>query len=252
MVATRNKIKVNAFTQLEKISDKIECNCDYLTLTVRDKNFYNPIFSKWKLDFDRVNNTNSNYQEIDITYNNLEHILLTKSSVKWDIAYNIEIVCDLWVMPIFQIIETVNKNAWMQDYYWRVNIYWAFFRLQEIWYIDYDFFTKLGIDLQETIITRYDYKIDCFWLDTCIDPKLVIDWYYNSKASMKTFQEYSDKELISGWSFWFTKKEGVRTKNKSVHIRCYDKVLDSNIKHKELLYQDYVRYQRETWKKYID
>lgn len=178
-------------------------------------------------------------------------ILLSIDNIPYDIGQYVEYLKDSWIKSVGSL-----------------TYYWTYYRLLEMWLIDYSFEKALiwwdFKNIENSNITRLDYKIDFFYNDFTdiidmdeivkkrtdtrhkkylirkdeyeLHKKILLDRLNQNKSihyNIKT--KYNQWDFQNGWTQW-------NKKNKSIYIRCYEKIIDSLEKGKYKLYDDYFLY----------
>ena len=151
---------------------------------------------------------------------------------------------------IFQYLEYSEKRKKILKTEWCFTFYSTYFRLLERWDLDLSFEKVFFGDYYNNIklypISRIDYRLDFFFEGDCKIPKREsivgyrkdINWtlYTTDKLiewkNIEINSIHMKKWVITWWDLW-------SRSNKSVYLRLYDKLLDSKIKWKVALYDDY-------------
>ena len=267
-------IKKDFIEVLKKNSQKITEDCDYLWLAVKEENWFECLYDLWLYWDYSINASNTPYKNLNIIYRDFENIQVVRNKNQYWSIFNFAVLSDLWNIPLFQIqtfSEDTRKQGKRKDF-WEVSIYSSFYRLKEISRIDWDFFNVLWIDLRKLYITRYDLRFDCWgWILPYI-PSLEIFipkgkiWRFtmynnvwgNSKEDFGDWESFEKRQKKGFWlwfnwiEYWYVsngKDKNWKTKqmkNNYWHLRIYEKVSDSIEKWKELLYSDYINYEKQT------
>lgn len=207
--------------------DKWGCGCDYLRMSYKNSvEFFEDHI--WLLDID-----NSNFSTINID---------------WYVFTVQKIYCSQWIwmffscsyndvsVPCFEFVK-FNENAnYLFKSYWKLDFYWSFFRLVEIWYFPKSIFLSIN-DLfweENPTLTRFDYRIDFF----SYNKKITVptrEEFFSYKHSQSLYDPKYVWEVLTNWLLW--SKDNWR-----YAIRYYDKLVDSDKKQKVFLYQDYFKY----------
>lgn len=269
-------IKKDFIEVLKKNSQKITEDCDYLGLWIRDEKWFDCLFDLWLYWDYSINASNTPYKNLNIIYKELENIQVVRSKNQfWSIFNFTCYISDLWSeIPLFQIqtfSEDTRKQGKRKDF-WEVSIYSSFYRLKEISRIDWDFFNVLWIDLKKLYIKRYDLRFDCWGWKYNNIPSLEIFipkgkiWRFtmynnvwgNSKEDFGDWESFEKRQKKGFWlwfnwiEYWYIsngKNKDWKTKpkkNDCWHLRIYEKVSDTIEKGKDLLYTDYINYEKQT------
>lgn len=207
--------------------DTIWVGCDYLRLSyIHWSEFIEEKLSL--LDCDNSNFGTCTFDDVVFTFQKLPTPLWM-----WLIftcSYN-----DVSV-PVFEYVKFNENTSFLTWRYWKLDFYGAFFRLWEIWYFDSDSMLSLicfYINSEDPRITRYDYRVDYFSRFNSVPVeswKRLLDMRSDSKV-------YSDCvwDVLTNWLVW--KKD-----TGTYCIRLYNKLLDTDIKDKLFIYQDFFNY----------
>lgn len=213
-----------------------------------------------------INTTNSN------TFHDWQYTFLKMTTPTWEwlqilVSYNGQAIpimsyipLRVWLVnPLIQAPSYVPKN--------RLDFYWAFFRLQEVWELEDNFINDFiwKHSVEDPRITRIDYCVDLFYKKKrlwIISLPELIPWtesdyelykkdlkkyessnrqvdmrtsWIRSNSSHSHYHHYYWKHENS-WSVW-------NRKNKRYIIRCYDKLQDIIDKQKFWYYWDYFNWQ---------
>lgn len=181
------------------------------------------------LDYDNSNFWNKKFSDHTITKIKIR----TKkgTAIIWLVSYK-EIP-----QPLFFFERYLEHEAKLTKSWGRIDFYWALDRLIEIWYISRKWEWTL-LDYIDKIwgkrkITRFDWRIDYFSNDEnkkIMLPKDVTKLRSNSKVKYDT-----EWDRVTWWKLW-------DRKSKRYVIRAYDKLLDTRVKGKFLLYLDYFKF----------
>ena len=235
-------MKINNFC-IEKLihdSDQFSHWTDHLTLNLKAKiDKLHDILSV--LDFD---NSNTKYEEIDwypITY--------VKSISRNGVFINVSIWINGVPYPIFQYLEYPEKKKIHFNSEWSFSFYSTYFRLLERGDLDLSFEKVFFGDSYNLVkqfpISRIDYKCDFFFKgdypfpdkDSLVGSRSDTRFTVYSTDKLKSgksiiINKTHFKNRVTGWDLW-------SRWNKSVYLRMYDKLIDSKVKGKEFLYDDY-------------
>lgn len=206
-------------------SEKIFHWVDYLRVNFTE---YIPFFERyfWRLDFDNSNFLFDTFLWVNITYQKVQlsvwPSLIASISFEW------------FSLPVFAYSTFTNiKTGWKKC---KIDFYGSFFRAVEIWEIPTDFLDEFlkfyPIIWDEINISRIDYAIDFFSDKKLIINRndLILDKYIeNTPERIWKTAEYRNRAL---WS----------KKSKRIYVRFYDKLADSRLKQKFLLYADYFEF----------
>lgn len=210
---------------LQKKYDMISVGCDYLRCSFINSSDY--IQEKIDLlDYDNSNYWIDDIGGFDFTFQKAPTPIWT--SLTFSCSFN-----DVSV-PCFQFVKFNNETFNITWKYWKLDFYWSFCRLVEIWFFPNSLFldVKNKISEENPKITRYDFKIDFF-----SDKKLSIP-DVNDILILHSQSNY-DPHYV--W-FEITNRLVWSKSNWKYAIRFYDKLLDTNLKNKFFLYQDYFKF----------
>lgn len=138
-----------------------------------------------------------------------------------------------WIpTPLFCYIDYDPHIKQDFNTYGKIDFYGSFFRLWEIWEVDFSFLYEICNNIDMLRVTRIDFRLDFFYKNkTRIPPlKKLIKKRKNVKS--KHFHLWKDLE---SWEY------GNRGQSR-VFTRMYDKLLDTEVKNKYFLYEDYHNY----------
>jgi hypothetical protein len=216
---------------------------DYLSYWIIDSKIIEPFFTNriFNLDTD-----NSNFWVI----NYIDELLSIHKykSPTWD-SYQFSVTFESISIPIFVINEYSDKQSEFCNNSWGIiHFYWAYFRLIELWHFSDEFIRSINKNFVSCPISRMDYRFDfCSYKEYSI-PK-VKQVLPNIRKNKKLNEHWTSNHLES-WDVW-------NKQNKTVFIRCYNKLLELwwNIK-KNYLYSDidkfksFYRLEYEFWNKW--
>lgn len=201
--------------------------CDYLRLCFHEDiekfRYYIEL-----LDFDNSNTWFFNFWWVDYTYYKEKTPIWI--SLKFLVSYS-------WVsIPVYEWLCFDKNTRDFTWYYWKFDVYGAYFRLVELQYfkkLDFAKFIK-NFSKDDPNITRYDFRIDYFNKFNYIsipEPKNIIKIHSQSKVDIH-YMNFTP----TNWGVW--------SKNTwRYYLRYYDKKLDTNSKWKWILYSDYLCYE---------
>lgn len=202
--------------------------CDYLRLS-----YFN--YSEFIEDrLFLLDSDNSNFGTITIN-----NIVFTYQKVPCSIGTALIFSCsynDVSV-PVFEFVKFNENTAFLSDRYWKLDFYWSFFQLWCVWFFDdLDLMISMicfSISWENPKVTRYDYRIDFF---NRLKEIPVDDWgkVLTIKTQTKVDPKYTWDQLTN-WLVW--KKD-----TGTYCVRLYNKLIDTDIKDKLFLYQDYFNY----------
>lgn len=206
--------------------DQIWFWCDYFRLV-----YSNPI-DKFEYYFNLLDYDNSNFWFVEYWWFTLTYQKIPTSIWSW-LTFSIEYS---WVsVPIFQFVRFNKQTKEMLWYYWKIDIYSAFYRLVDLWYLKKYFVHEYLISLswENPLITRYDFRIDYFnkyW-----------DVFIPLPEDVLSVSTQSRVEVHKRW--WLITNRWVWSKKSwKYYIRLYDKKIDTDSKWKWILYTDYLCY----------
>ncbi len=183
-------------------------------------------------------------------------------------ALNIIISIDDIPHTIWQYLEYSSKNKKKIKSYWSLTYYSTYFRLIETGLLDSSiekqFFWNELNHIKFGSISRIDYKIDFFYKNSSEIIKMedIIEYRSDYKSceyslDKKDYQDHQELlfkrlnnnkpihydikssfrkwDFQNGWTVW-------NRDNKSLFIRCYEKLIDTLSKGKVMLYDDYFLY----------
>ena len=230
------------FNKMIKKADDVISWIDYMRLSIDSPIIY---FQEYldQLDFDNSNFGIDTENFITWTKIKLQHW----PALIWTIAY------EGITTPILLYNEFDEHNQKMLKSYWKIDLYWSYRRLIELWFLEANFIEKLikskepeDLDIfNYSNITRLDYKIDLFFKKKEKIPhwKKILNIRRNSKIRNKNKmdkalikEEVLKWEELQSWAYWSKAA-------KRVFLRVYDKLADTEAKWKYMLYQDYYNYE---------
>lgn len=168
--------------------------------------------------------------------------------VRWNITY-VKISSKHWPMIVWSVVFDWYSVPivcycglnWATTKQARVDFYWSYFRLLELWYFESDHFLTYIKYISNEIpwITRLDWNIDFFYAEVVLIPRIgtIIkntDWISKIRTNGKSKYYYWWWKTES-WIYW-------SKSSKKTLIRLYDKLLDLKVKNKWFLYSDYLEY----------
>lgn len=255
---------------LKDNSESLSEYCDLMILWVKEKEWFDWAVDLWLYWKWSINTTNTPYKDF-YGYRDFDYIHCSKV---WD-GYSIYLkfqthIQDLWLIDLFEVAlyskDKIQRER-LKDQ-GTITIYWSFFRLKEMNRADFDLFDFLHINLKGLYFKRYDFKIDCWGWKLNWIPSLrkIIEgdiWRFslfknewNKKEDMigdcsSWSRGVNLLSLANGLWYWYISNgyhNGKKKYKKSPYafLRIYDKVLDSESKGKDLLYGEYLKYERET------
>lgn len=211
-----------------KWSDHVRFWIDYMRL-----NFY-----MWLTLFDKK------IEQLNITNSNISHDWIytyTRTQTPNWMALKVSVSYNDTAIPIMfyshlqgRVINPLAKKNTIYPQS-RLDFYWAFYRLQEIWFLDKNYIEKFLSDntFEDPTITRIDYAVDLFYLYKKFLPNQQ-ELFLKINQSSKQLNYWKQNNPES-WSVW-TKS------SQKYFVRMYDKLLDSSNKWKFMYYWDYFRY----------
>lgn len=192
---------------------------------------YLKLVDNWKLTLSTalwidIDDDNSNYAVVNIGWFDLT---IDKTTVKGSgDGYKFTIDFNGFPTPLFLIRYYKSKTI--------IDFYGAFFRLIDIQYLPSDYLDKVvkALDISyNSSISRIDYRLDFFSENELKIQKISDVLKHNINVS--TIRLWKKWQILTNWQ--------CGDKNsKAVVFRLYDKLLDSNKKHKQYLYMDYFRF----------
>jgi len=210
-------------------ADDLTMWIDYMRVVLREpiKYFDEILFDKG-IDWD-----NSNFY-IDeknlITWTKLK--LQTWWCILWSVVYKTVSVPIL----LYNVFPSDRQERYKA--YGRLDIYWWYWRLLELLYLEHDYLDKLvweDIELfREFDISRLDYKFDLFFN---YDFRPPLPWEMLKLRKNVVWEDFKIWEEVVWWTYW-------SKVSKRVKLRFYDKLVDSQKKWKMLLYKDYFKWQK--------
>ena len=207
--------------------DTIWVGCDWLRLSYE---FWSE-FIEDKLSL--LDSDNSNFGTVTIN----------------DIVFTFhKIYCSIWVwlyfttsynevsVPVFEYVKFNEQTRAFSDRYWKLDFYWSFFRFCEISWINVDLLISIicfYISTEDPRVTRFDYRIDYF-----SRLKDIPVAYWNKFLTIRPDCKVDPKftwDVLTNWLAW--------KKNTGTYcVRLYNKLLDTDIKDKIFIYQDFFNY----------
>lgn len=240
-------------------ADKVSRWMDYLMLNLKS-----PIISLTKI-LKTLDDDNSNVFMQTIWDYSLSMI---KIRTRMGYALNISVSINNVPYTVFQYLETSEWTTNLMWSYWFLTYYSTYFRLIEIWLLDYSFekalFGEEISTLLNSTISRVDYRIDFFHknLSEIMKMEDVLDYRADNKSRLYALDKeqyeihqnilfrrlmenkiihydikrsYKDWDFQNWWEIW-------NRKNRSIIVRCYEKLIDCVEKGKVLLFDDYFNY----------
>jgi len=216
------KFKENIFKKYK--DNLLNYGFDYLRLVWKGENL--------KVDFNEIlkmlDTDNSNFYIDDnkLTWTKLR-------TTNWDAL----IVSGSFLgfsVPIFQVVVFDDDKVNLFKSKWKIDFYGSFFRLSEMWFIDYyDFILNLFWDnILNLLVSRVDYKRDFKGLTVEKLSKLIV------------VRKNARVDKIEKWKL-LTFAVGSKS-SKRVYLRIYDKIEDILYKGKSYFYSDYLKY-KDDW-----
>ena len=217
------KPKIKELKKAIKDSENISFWFDYLRLKI--DNVKCKIFHIHKHIINRLDFDNSNYLHFDDFWYDLTAQKIKLSNwIGLIISYSF-----YWVsIPIYIYLEYFDIYRTLFNSIWKIDFYWSFFRLKEIWEFNDDFIFWDLLNWFE--ITRVDWRIDFFnYKKRAISQEII------SSRKNTRLQTYMTDWYINSWRYW-------NKDNKTIVVRWYDKKLDISKKWKFRLYWDYQKF----------
>ncbi len=256
-------INIVEFNKVIKSADEVISWIDYMRLSIDSSISYFQYYLD-NLDFDNSNFAIDSENLITWTKIRLQHWY----AIIWSVVY------EGVSIPVLLYNDFDEHNKKMLKSYWKIDLYWSFWRLVELWFIEPNFIEKLiksknyeDLDILEySNITRLDYKIDLMYKEKVKIPnyKKILNLRKNSKIWNKhNMKKASIKEEVLKWDELQSWAYGSKSA-KRVFLRVYDKLADTEAKGKYMLYQDYYNFKSVyrvefellnhfcKWFKYID
>lgn len=239
-------IKKSNIEKLLKNCSQFSHWIDHLSLNLKDRI---PKLSEILsiLDLDNSNFKIERIDDYSITY--------TKSISRNGLFINIAIWINDVPYTIFQYLEYPEKKKKKFNSEWSFTFYSTYFRLLERQEISLSFEKAFFWDSYYAIklfpISRIDYKIDFFFEGNYPfpDKDFIVKARKDTKNTLYTTDKLKEwknitinKIHIKNWTI--TGRDLWARSNKSVFLRMYDKLLDSIIKWKIWLYDDYFKYKK--------
>ena len=237
--------KHDNFKKLVDTSDLLNSWIDYLRVVLKTNlEYFDDILYS-------INTTNSNYyvnEEHWLTFTRLQ--LKTWACLMCHISFS-------WVpIPIIMYNVFTTDQQDLLKSYWRLDLYWSFYRLLEIGSFSPDLLKNLlWTDysvLMKSSVTRIDYKYDLFYQNYQTFP--TVDFLYKSRVNSQSFsidtefvksQRFTSQQIKNYYRWWSVTSWSAWSKDsKRILLRCYDKLLDVATKGKYFLYSDYFKYDR--------
>ena len=229
-------IRMKEFNKVIKEADEVTTWIDYLRISLdAPLTYFEEILDQ--LDYD-----NSNlYVDTQYWITWTKFRLSFGPCILWSTVYD-------WVsFPIILYNKFDENRQSVYKSYWKIDLYGAYWRMVELWYLEPDLVEKLikskdpdEIDiLQLWNITRLDYKIDLFYRKKTTIPHYsnLLKLRKNSKLWLKHVKEEVKRwEELQSWAYWSKQA-------KRVFLRVYDKLADTESKWKYVLYADYFNFE---------
>lgn len=223
------KNKKNVLQNLDLINSISRSNmwgswCDYLRLCFKDESEYIENLLD-KLDFD-----NSNFCTEEIWW--IIFTIKKQPTPSWP-ALNFSCSYNDISIPCCQFVKFTWSTKHNTNSYWKFDFYGSMFRLFEIWFLKKWILILFKVrvsDIEEPKVTRFDYRIDLFFKEKTLIPEIEDFCHYLHEQS-RLEKHYSWYELTN-WLVW-------SKTNWRYAIRYYNKLLDTDSKHKIFIYQDY-------------
>lgn len=258
------KTNVPYVTKKREICTSYNHWIDFLSIWI-----YQPLSIWNNLNLD---SNNSNYSHINWEYFTYTQTLsITSTTV--DLYFSLSI--DDISYPIGVLKKDINPNPLAKGYLWKLQLFGTLFRLFEmnlipwIYEVVHDiFWNEDFLVLWEGVLSRMDYKVDFMFksYQPLFNPELVLQWklgryssyknYYKTDENWLTLTEAKkaiskieshDDDNLRLSRFVHDGKENGRIcwspKNKTLLVRCYNKLLDCIQKNKIYLYSDYFWYE---------
>lgn len=254
VVLQNNKIKWSKkihkewIDYIKNIWEKVEMKVDFAVCKIYNKDFFSIKRSDfWNRAFS-LDSDNSNFCYVWDKY----RILKTRA---WkDSVFLVDMIVDCVSIPILNIVLFWKNKFCNQKSLWKFTMYWSFFRLWEKWRCNFvDVFQELWFDLlllnELKVDKRIDIAFDVYGLKNILNIEKIIDKKNLNLTKFDWKRDYCDYKgtfATSGIWYWYDKRG---LKDRTMFLRIYDKILDTEKKEKYLLYWDYVEYQKATWKK---
>lgn len=222
--------------KFEQKSDRVIKSCDYIQWKIEIPScFLSSIFD----DLNSTNTTEKNmiFWDYDI------HITCTAENKQYQQRSLTLNTIDFGIVDILHIKRfmphTLMRKQWSLGMF---KIVGSFFRLQKIGKIDWDFFNLIWLgDFLNSTITRYDYTIDFFWSPMLPREEIIKSLSFRNGTTYG-HRDFGGVEKSTGRQDGFN-SDG--SHSDICFVRCYDKKIDTSIKHKELLYSDYMNYKQD-------
>ena len=200
--------------------------CDWLRLSYKNSSDF--IEDKICLfDIDNSNFWSIDFKWIDFTIQKIPCVLWI--ALTFSCSYN-----DVSV-PCFQFVKFNENSRFITNSYWKLDFYWSFFRLIDMWFFEKSIFIDIINKIWEENpkVTRFDYRLDFFSYTTRKIPSIdSFLWYIHIQSKTQEMKSWWE---LTNWYVW-------SKKNWRYAIRYYDKLLDTDSKQKVFLYQDYYLY----------
>lgn len=174
---------------------------------------------------------NSNYIIKNDVFTWASEFSSTGKAIKCSYSYN-------WVSVPIMFYEVFYKNSASHNAYSRLDLYWWFWRLLDLWEFELNFFDdflKSLLYVWDIYVTRVDYRVDMFrkkWVLLFTD----IDCFPNLDTRTSIVKRWN-RCSIDWWNWEVWSKYIGR-----YFVRCYNKLKDVMVKWKQFLYWDYLWY----------
>lgn len=205
--------------------NRIRYGCDYLRFN----------FLKQIPYLDRILTT-LDYDNSNFMYDEENELQYTKLKLTTGPCILISVSYDNQPVPIG--LYNVFTNG-IKSVYSRLDFYWSYFRLEEMWYFPLGWYDNYIDSLTPEIpsITRVDYALDLFYKEKEVSlpkPKKICPNSLASDIKYKIMSVNRGRDSES-WAIW-------SKSSKRNLLRMYDKLVDLGVKNKFFLYQDYLKY----------
>ena len=139
-------------------------------------------------------------------------------------------------VPVFEYVQFNENTKFITNRSGKLDFYGSFFRLWEIWEFETDLLLSticFYISDEDPRVTRFDYRVDYF---SRLNNISIPNWkdFVDIRSDCKVDPKYT-WDVLTNWLVW--KKD-----TGTYCIRLYNKLLDSDLKEKVFLYQDFFNY----------
>ena len=258
LIYWEEKMKIKNLDWYMSSADRVSFGIDYVKLNLKQ---IVPFLSDF---FDQIQDYGDSRFPFKKQISNYS-LSMSKMSIRNGLALTISIVVNNVSHKILQYLEYSISSSKILKSAWSLVYYSTYFRLLEIWVLDYTFekvFFGNELDtLLNSAISRIDYRLDFFYKEPSEIMKMedIVEYRSDYSGSAYSLDErdyqthqnilfknlkknkiinydiktvYRKWDFQSGWSVW-------NKKNQSLFIRCYEKTIHVMKNFKFMIYTDY-------------